>query len=102
MHLGRQKVKHFRLFPKISFRPFEKLADVPDQLQVETENQVEIEYKGPDHPALNVYDNYNFEHEYDNELPITEHREWVIGTIESNQVTIIQGKSYIFFQSFKC
>jgi len=71
--------------------PYEKLADVPDQLQVETENQVEIEYKGPDHPALNVYDNYNFEHEYDNELPITEHREWVIGTIESNQVTIIQG-----------
>ena len=69
---------------------------MPDQLQDETENQVEIEYKGPDHPALNVYDNYNFEHEYDKELPITEHREWIIGTIESNQVTIIQGTLQVF------
>ena len=57
----------------------------------EIENEVEIEEKGHDHPALDVYDNYRFNHDYDTDLPITEHREWVIGTIESNQVTIIQG-----------
>ena len=49
------------------------------------------EPKGPDHPALDVYENYNFEHEYDPSLPITEHREGVIGMIEYNQVTIIKG-----------
>eukprot|EP00794_Sanderia_malayensis_P020227 gene20227-22203_t len=49
------------------------------------------EPKPLDHPAFNVYDNYKFEHTYDPSLPITEHRDWVVGTIESNQVTIIQG-----------
>ena len=49
------------------------------------------ELKQPGHPALDVYENYSFAHTYDSTLPITEHREWVIGTIEMNQVTIIQG-----------
>ena len=72
---------------------YETLNDVPDQVVNvdESENEVEIEYRGPGHPALDVYDNYKFDHVYDKDLPITEHQEWVIGTIESNQVTIIQG-----------
>ena len=57
----------------------------------ESESEIEIEYKGPNHPALDVYNNYKFDHDYDEGLPITEHREWVIGAIESNQVTIIKG-----------
>lgn len=40
-----------------------------------------------------VYDNYSFEHKYDPKLPITQTRDEVILTIESNQVTIIQGST---------
>ena len=63
------------------------------------ELEFEIEHKGHGHPALDIYDNYSFEHEYDKDLPITEHKEWVVGTIESNQVTIVQGIIYFFLIS---
>nr|XP_022333202.1 putative ATP-dependent RNA helicase TDRD9 [Crassostrea virginica] len=41
--------------------------------------------------AMDVYKNYNFEHHSEGNLPIAEHKDEVIGTIESNQVTIVQG-----------
>ncbi|KAK7104950.1 ATP-dependent RNA helicase TDRD9-like [Littorina saxatilis] len=43
--------------------------------------------------ATAVYDNYSFQHCYDPKLPITRKAEEVILTIESNQVTIIQGST---------
>lgn len=43
------------------------------------------------HIATEIYDNYCFEHSYDNTLPITDERQRVVQTIESNRVTIIQG-----------
>ena len=41
--------------------------------------------------STEVYDNYFFEHQYDNTLPITDERQNVVQTIESNRVTVIQG-----------
>ncbi|XP_033096536.1 ATP-dependent RNA helicase TDRD9-like [Anneissia japonica] len=41
--------------------------------------------------ATQVYKNYKFEHEYNPNLPITQYQEAVISTIESNQVTVIEG-----------
>ncbi|XP_062595523.1 ATP-dependent RNA helicase TDRD9-like [Saccostrea cucullata] len=41
--------------------------------------------------AMDVYQNYDFEHKYESSLPISVHKDEVIGTIESNQVTIVQG-----------
>ncbi|XP_056021255.1 ATP-dependent RNA helicase TDRD9-like isoform X2 [Ostrea edulis] len=41
--------------------------------------------------ATDVYRNYNFEHSYENNLPIADHRDEVVGMIESNQVTVVQG-----------
>ena len=41
--------------------------------------------------STEVYDNYSFEHQYDDTLPITDERQNVVQTIESNRVTIIQG-----------
>lgn len=41
--------------------------------------------------AMDVYKNYDFEHHNEGSLPIAEHKDEVIGTIESNQVTIVQG-----------
>ncbi|KAK2190456.1 hypothetical protein NP493_81g02000 [Ridgeia piscesae] len=41
--------------------------------------------------AVQVYNNYNFSHKYDPELSITQYREEIVSTIESNQVTVIQG-----------
>ncbi|XP_076442541.1 ATP-dependent RNA helicase TDRD9-like [Babylonia areolata] len=43
--------------------------------------------------ATAVYDNYSFQHRYDPKLPITQRAEEVLYTIESNQVTIIQGST---------
>ncbi|XP_011664855.1 ATP-dependent RNA helicase TDRD9 isoform X2 [Strongylocentrotus purpuratus] len=43
--------------------------------------------------AVQAYDNYNFDHTYNEELPITKHKDQVLNTIESNQVTIIQGST---------
>ncbi|KAK3092629.1 hypothetical protein FSP39_005160 [Pinctada imbricata] len=43
--------------------------------------------------AMDVYNNYSFTHSYDINLPITPHREQVVATIETNQVTIIQGST---------
>lgn len=40
-----------------------------------------------------LYENYNFEVNETPELPITQHREKVVSTIEANQVTIIQGST---------
>ncbi|XP_023931782.1 ATP-dependent RNA helicase TDRD9-like, partial [Lingula anatina] len=40
-----------------------------------------------------VYRNYNFEHTYDKNLPITHYHEDVVDTIESNRVTVIQGST---------
>lgn len=45
------------------------------------------------HIATEIYDNYSFDHEYDNTLPITDERQRVVQTIESNRVTVIQGKN---------
>ncbi|XP_054758320.2 ATP-dependent RNA helicase TDRD9-like isoform X1 [Lytechinus pictus] len=42
---------------------------------------------------VKAYDNYNFDHTYNEELPITKHKDQVLNTIESNQVTIIQGST---------
>ena len=42
--------------------------------------------------AAHIYENYDFDHEYDKALPITRFREEIIDTIESNSATIIQGK----------
>lgn len=41
--------------------------------------------------STEVYDNYVFEHQYDQTLPITDERQNVVQTIESNRVTVIQG-----------
>ncbi|XP_041351970.1 ATP-dependent RNA helicase TDRD9-like [Gigantopelta aegis] len=43
--------------------------------------------------ATDVYNNYSFRHTYDPKLPITSFRDQVIATIESNQVTVIQGST---------
>ncbi|XP_071078923.1 ATP-dependent RNA helicase TDRD9-like isoform X1 [Haliotis cracherodii] len=43
--------------------------------------------------AVEVYDNYQFAHTYDKKLPITYHKEQLLSTIESNQVTVIQGST---------
>lgn len=43
--------------------------------------------------AVKAYDNYNFDHVYNKNLPITRHKDQVLNTIESNQVTIIQGST---------
>ena len=45
--------------------------------------------------STEVYDNYNFVHEYDPLLPITSKHDEVIQTIEANKVTIIQGKAIL-------
>ena len=67
------------------------MFETTDSQETEAVDDGPPEPMPPDHPALDVYDNYSFDHKYDPELPITEHRERVLGTIESNQVTIIQG-----------
>ncbi|XP_060606288.1 ATP-dependent RNA helicase TDRD9-like isoform X2 [Ruditapes philippinarum] len=41
--------------------------------------------------ATQVYGVYNFNHRYDDRLPISRCKEQVVNTIESNQVTVIQG-----------
>ncbi|KAL4238351.1 ATP-dependent RNA helicase tdrd9 [Mactra antiquata] len=41
--------------------------------------------------ATHVYGQYNFRHRYDERLPITKFKDQVLDTIESNQVTVIQG-----------
>ncbi|KAL5008137.1 hypothetical protein ScPMuIL_013718 [Solemya velum] len=43
--------------------------------------------------ATDVYNNYPFGHQYDNGLPITKFQEEIIATVESNQVTVIQGST---------
>ncbi|XP_052105936.1 ATP-dependent RNA helicase TDRD9-like [Mytilus californianus] len=43
--------------------------------------------------ATDVYNSYNFDHRYDQKLPITQYRDQVLATIESNQVTVIQGST---------
>ena len=46
--------------------------------------------------STEVYDNYEFEHQYDKTLPITDERQNLVQVIESNRVTIIQGKILVF------
>lgn len=43
--------------------------------------------------ATDVYSHYDFNHIYDSKLPITQFKEQVLATIESNQVTVIQGST---------
>ncbi|XP_060080350.1 ATP-dependent RNA helicase TDRD9-like, partial [Ylistrum balloti] len=43
--------------------------------------------------AMDVYQNYQFQHSYDKKLPITRHQQQVISTIECNQVTVVQGST---------
>ena len=44
--------------------------------------------------SIEIYDNYKFDHVYDNSLPITLEQERVLQTIETNRVTVVQGKIY--------
>lgn len=50
--------------------------------------------------STEVYDNYVFEHGYDETLPITDERQHVVQTIESNRVTVIQGIFILLFLFF--
>ncbi|XP_077865739.1 ATP-dependent RNA helicase TDRD9-like [Saccoglossus kowalevskii] len=43
--------------------------------------------------AAEVYKHYRFDHTYSPDLPITEFQDQIISTIESNQVTVIQGST---------
>ena len=43
--------------------------------------------------AVQVYKNYNFTHEYDGNLPITQYRQDIIDMVECEQVTVIQGET---------
>ncbi|XP_065661782.1 ATP-dependent RNA helicase TDRD9 isoform X2 [Hydra vulgaris] len=43
--------------------------------------------------SIEVYDNYQFKHEYDPLLPITSKHDEIIQTIEANRVTVIQGST---------
>eukprot|EP00795_Rhopilema_esculentum_P002873 gene2873-1110_t len=89
----------YSLMSKPNGNIFDQVEEPPvvdEVFEIDTEGLDELEdasqeVKGPDHPALDVYDNYQFDHEYDENLPITKNREWIIGTIEMNQVTIIEG-----------
>ena len=38
-----------------------------------------------------VYENYNFNHNYDKKLPVYKYHDEIVRTIETNQVTIVQG-----------
>ena len=39
-----------------------------------------------------IFENYSFEHTYSPDLPITKFQNEVLGTIESNSVTVVQGR----------
>ena len=43
-----------------------------------------------------IFQNYSFEHTYPPQLPITQFQNEVLSTIESNSVTVIQGKVSFF------
>ena len=42
--------------------------------------------------AAHIFENYSFDHTFSPDLPITSYQQQIIDTIESNSVTIIQGK----------
>lgn len=43
--------------------------------------------------ALYIYDNYNFEHEYDPSLPVYQYREKILNTIEAYPACVISGST---------
>ena len=63
----------------------EMLLPEPDNSEVPPDTQ-EI--------SIEIYDNYRFDHVYDNSLPITLEQERVVQTIETNRVTVVQGKVF--------
>ncbi|XP_071832619.1 ATP-dependent RNA helicase TDRD9-like [Apostichopus japonicus] len=63
---------------------------------IESSSDLASLHIGPDGPtppeiAVLAYQNYNFEHEYSQSLPITAHHDQIVNMIECNRVTIIQG-----------
>lgn len=42
--------------------------------------------------AVHIFENYSFDHTYSTDLPITSYRQQIVDTIESNSVTVIQGR----------
>ena len=68
-------------------------------------NQLELDSRAPqdapaepirEEEAAHIYDNYSFDHTYPVDLPITKFQEQIIQTIDSNSVTVVQGKYIIW------
>lgn len=55
------------------------------------EPESEVIYPKDQNIGIEVYDNFSFDHKYDNTLPITDSRELIVQTIDANRATVIQG-----------
>ncbi|XP_077997158.1 ATP-dependent RNA helicase TDRD9-like [Glandiceps talaboti] len=64
---------------------FASTSDAYDALGFPGDKPVEL--------ATDVYKHYRFDHTYSPDLPITQYQDQIITTIESNQVTVIQGST---------
>ena len=69
---------------------FPELYNQLNNLEEETAAVASVPLKLEEEP--HIFENYSFEHTYSHDLPITQFHEEVIQTIESNSVTVIQGK----------
>ncbi|XP_071496010.1 ATP-dependent RNA helicase TDRD9-like [Diadema antillarum] len=72
--------------------PSSAMSDL-ESMSVMSGAQAMLSDMTPPELAVQAYENYNFDHTYNMQLPITRHKDQVLNTIEANQVTIIQGST---------
>ena len=85
-----QSLQNYPDFPQYSLYDF----DDADEYLVDTTNDPPS--AGSNYLAETMdtfYDKFSFDENYNPELPIANHRERIVSTIEANQVTIIQGST---------
>ena len=72
----------------------EDLYDELDQLELNPPSGASDELPAAlkEEEAAHIFENYSFDHTFSPDLPITSYQQQIIDTIESNSVTIIQGK----------
>lgn len=90
----RQNIDHQETIPSNTGNvSFNQTLQQPINELLLPEPESEVIYPKDQNIGIEVYDNFSFDHKYDNTLPITDSRELIVQTIDANRATVIQGST---------
>lgn len=90
-----QSLQNYPDFPQYSLYDFDDTDDyLVDTVNVTPSDAAGLHYQAEKMDEMeDFYAKFSFDVDYNPELPIANHRERIVSTIEANQVTIIQGST---------